>query len=421
MSAGIQSIQIQASPLPLVATTMDKARTKKKALQKITAEIIEKIKAVAPQIQSGELSLADGAVKCGISMWRLGTKLDALNEGRDLIKMKERQKITAEIIEKIKAVAPKIQGGELTIEQAAKECGISYGLFNKKLKALENGNDITKRKAHQEITEEIIEKIKAVAPKIQGGELTIEQAAKECRISDKTLRKKLKALENGNDLTKRKAPQKITAEMIEKIKAVAPKIQGGELTIEQAAKECDISCDLLNDKLKALKNGNDLTQKKAYQKTTPEIIEKIKAVAPKIQSGELTLQQAAKECGISSGALHNKLKALKNGNDLIKRKSPQQITAAIVEKIKAVAPKIQSGVLTIEQAAKECAISVGTLRIKLKALEEGKAIITKNSSHKSAVGTFKELPVPMTPVKEQDAVLLASLSTGTVGSEGLVR
>ena len=136
-----------------------------------------------------------------------------------------------------------------------------------------------------------------------------------------------------------------------------------------------------------------------------EVVEKVKAVAERIRKKEITHEQAAEECGIHVMTLMSKLKALTNNKDLTRRKPHQKITEAIAEKIKALAPKIKSKEVTLEKAAEECGISMSALRVKLKALKGDIDL----SSGLLSQNTTEELVVPMTPVKMKDAGLLLSL------------
>ena len=372
---------LQAQP-EVVKEGEDVDLTARKANQKVTKDIAKRIIELAPKIKKGEISREKAAKESGISVGTLRSKLIDLENGKDLVTKNKFKKTTEDKVEKIKALAPKIDNNEISVEKAAAQCGISEHTLRAKLKALKEGKNITKHKPIQRVNDEIANKIKDLAPKIERGEVKHEDAAKECGISIGTLKLKLKDLKEGKDLVKKKTNQK-TDETVEKIKAFAPKIEKKEVTLEEAAKKCGITTDTLKKRLKEIKEGKQVTATKPRQLMTKELAKKIEALAAKMEKGEILVKDAAAECEMNVATFRDKLKVLKEGGDLTKAKTRQLMTPETIKKIKSVAPKIEKGKMTIDEAAVECGVSLHTFREKLKVLKEGGDLTKKRPRTKA--------------------------------------
>lgn len=339
----------------------------KKVPQKITPEILKKIKKLAPKVKSQKLTYQKAAEQCGISKSAFRRAFQDFEKGENSTEKKAPQKITPEILKKIKELAPEVKSKNISQREGAEQCGISEAMFRRALLSLEKGEDPTVRKIQQKMTPKIAEKIKQLASKVLSGELKQQEVAEQCGVSVDAVKKQLKALENGEDSTVKKAPQTITVEIRDKIKSYVSRINKGNLTQADAAKLCGISQTAFSVAFNALKQGEDPSEKKDQRKMSVELEKKIKKLAQKVKRGEVTKRDAAAQCEISESKFLRVFQAYEKGEDPAVRKAPQKITPEILKKIKKLASDVQNGKLTIQDVADQCGVSESTARKQLQA------------------------------------------------------
>jgi len=173
---------------------------------KATLEVVERIQARLPEIEAGKLKLAALAEELNLSINTIYRKVKALKEGKEPASIALRKAwghVTAEVAERIKARLPEIEAGKLTIAALAEELNLSTDTIRKKIKALKEGKEpasIALRKERGQTTSEAIERIEAQLPEIEAGKFTLAALAKELNLSEATIRRKVKALQDGKDL-----------------------------------------------------------------------------------------------------------------------------------------------------------------------------------------------------------------------------
>ena len=213
---------------------------------------------------------------------------------------KKSQKITPAIVKEIEKLIPLIEKGKLTQKEAGTKCKVPESTFSTVLDKLKNGEDPSKRKNYQEVTPEIVEKIKTLFAHIKEGKLERKEVAKACNISSGSLREIMRCLENGENPIKKKRSRKVTDEVVKRVKDVLLECEGQNLSRKQHAAKCKLSLNTFVNIMKKLeKDENPVrTVPKISEKFMAIIEKKVKEVLPQVKEGKLTEKEAAQKCKI---------------------------------------------------------------------------------------------------------------------------
>ena len=151
---------------------------------------------------------------------------------------KSTPRISQEAIDKIKALEKRVVAGELTRTEARRESGVSYETFEKYGDSLLQAKG-TKKKKHEELQK----KLRELLPQICSGALLMQDAAKQCSMCVTTFRLRLKELPEADEMLKKMARGGVpkTNDTIDKVEEYARKVLAGKLTRLEAAAELKIA------------------------------------------------------------------------------------------------------------------------------------------------------------------------------------
>lgn len=407
------------------ANAESKPLTKKKIFKKVAPDIRKKIEGLASKIRSGEMTQQTVADKYGVDRSSVSRILQKLEKGDAPTPRKVPQALTPEIRKKVKKLELKIKNAEVTKKEVADDCGISYQSLNRILDDTAGSNTESKpakkRNNFQKITPDIRGKIEELKPKITRGALSYTAVALQFKVSRKTVRRILEDLKAEKVPTPKKVPQKTTPEIVKIIQLYAARIEKKEVRQEDVAKECGISQPEVSRILRDLREGIDPTSKKVLKKITPEIRDRIKELEPQIRSGELKAHAVAMQLEISVSSMNNALQALEQGKDPAVGKVPTKITPEIRRKIRGLALKVKSGEMTQKAAAAECGVSAQSLARTLKAVRDqanlsSSATVPQVEMHPAiiAAGVVPLVHVPVEREMLDQGSLAADTSASTV-------
>lgn len=293
---------------------------KKNKYRKVDDKIVEKVKKLLPKIKDETITKQAAAEQCGISPPSLASVMEQLKEGLNPAQSKVHQKVTQEIVDVVKDLLIRIDQNKITKQEAVKQSKVSEATFRRIVEQLENDKDPTKYKTKTLTSKETIEKIRKLMPLIDDETMTQKSAAKACEVTLSTFRLIVQKLKNGEDPSQKKTKQKITAEIVEKVRKVFSQVEDNTLKKYEAAKVCGIPVTTFNTIYSKLKNGEDPLQKKIRQKVTSFLVEKIKALLPEIDRGELTVKNAAAQLKMPPETLSQTIAKLRKGIDPLERK-----------------------------------------------------------------------------------------------------